>query len=259
MWTTKHSVILGSVSVASLSVGCASGWLLAQRVLAKKFELKLVEEIKQTKIFYDNLNKPDPDDLAQELLDEEAPLLKHPYDTTSSDVPQEVLERIAGSMARAQQEIEEEAAPWTGLIEVPKEMPGHNAFENPAPAWVQEDEELERRNGVPYIISYKEFMENEWEYEEGQLTYYEGDDTLADSRDEPIPQQYEAVGELTLEKFGHGSNDPNIVYVCNEKMEMVFEICRSTKSFAEDVLGFIPEDKELKHSDRRFKDSRARG
>lgn len=254
MWTGKHTAILGAASVTSLGVGCVSGFFLAKKKLEKTFELRLEEEIRQTKAFYDNLNKPDPADLAAQLLEEEETASKHPYDTTSDSVPQEVLERIAGSMAKAQAEMDEEAQPTPDTP--------HNAFENPAPAWVQADEELERRNGVPFIISKEEYFENQWEFEEGQFVYYEGDDTLADSRDEPVLNQYEAVGVAALDgdHWGHGSEDPNIVYVCNEKMEMLFEIARSTKSFAEDVLGFVePTGKELKHSDRKFNDKRARG
>lgn len=234
MWTNRQLATLGVVCATSLGAGGVSGWFLAKRSLNKKFEVELDREVKATKAFYQHLNKPDPEDLAksyQENLDASiAALSKHQYDTTSDEIPKEILDRIVEKVAEAEREIEEEAQPVSE---------GHNAFENPAPAWVQVDEELERRNGVPYIISHDEFYENPWEFEQGHLTYYEGDDTLADSRDEPIADQYAAVGELTLEKFGHGSKDPNIVYACNEGMEMVFEIARSTKSFSEDVLGFL--------------------
>jgi len=251
MWTGRHTAILGAASAVSLGVGSVSGYFLAKRKLGRQFDERLEQELQQMKAFYQTINKPSPEFLAEQLLDEEDLQPKHQYDTTSDEVPQEVLERIADNMAAAQAQVDAEAKPITE----------HNAFEDPAPAWVQADEELERRNGVPYIISHDEFYNNEWEFEEGQLTYYEGDDTLTDSRDEPIPQQYATVGELTLEKFGHGSNDPNIVYVCNEKMEMIFEICRSNKSYAVDVLGYEDKETELKHSDRplKFKDSRARG
>jgi len=234
MWTRQHTAILGGVSAICLGVGLASGFAYAKRTLSAEFEKKLEEEVKQTKAFYQSLNKPDPEWLASQLLDEEDLQSKHQYDTTSDEVPQEVLERIAGRMAEAEKEIEAEAAPLP--------VAEHNAFESPAPSWVQSDEELERRNGVPYIISHDEFYTNEWEFEEGQLTYYEGDDTLTDSRDEAIPEQHKYVGELTLERFGHGANDPNTVYVCNEEMEMIFEIVRSNKSYSEDVLGFQHED-----------------
>lgn len=235
MWTRNQIAILGGVSVASLAAGCASGFVLAKRTLSKQFEMRLDEELRQTKAFYQNLVKPDPDALAEMLLDEEDLQQKHPYDTTSDEIPPEVLERIVDNMRRAEEEVQAEAAP---IEDTP-----HNAFENPAPAWVQQDEELERRNGVPYIISHDEFYENQWEFEEGQLVYYEGDDTLADSRDEAIPNHKNFIGEAALENFGHGSGDPNIVFVCNEQMETIFEICRSTKSFSEDVLGFMHNDK----------------
>lgn len=247
MWTNKNLAILGGACAASLAVGSASGYLTARRLLDKAYAITLTEEIRQTKAFYENMAKPDPDALAEMLLESDELPQKHPYDTTSDEVPPEVLERIVGKMAEAEAEVAAEAEP---MSDTP-----HNAFENPAPEWVQADEELERKNGVPYIISHAEFYENQWEFTEGQLTYYEGDDTLADSRDEPIIEQYAAVGEISLDKFGFGSKDPNIVYVCNEKMEMVFEISRSSKSFSEDVLGFQHAD----NSPRKFRDSRASG
>lgn len=237
MWTGKHTAILGAASVLCLGVGSVSGYMIARVRLQEEYDKKLDAEIAATAVLYKNLNKPSPEELAESLLESEAPPQKSPYDTTSSEVPAEVLAQVASSMARAQEQVEEEAKPF-------------NAFENPLPEWNQADEEDSRRNGVPYIISHDEFYENQWEFEEGHLTYYEGDDTVADSRDEPILNQYEVVGELTLERFGHGSQDPNIVHVCNEKMQMIFEIARSSKSFAEDVLGFVDTTTELKHSDR---------
>lgn len=236
MWTGKHTAILGVVSVLSLGVGGVSGYILAKDRLQKQFDNRLDLEIEATRNLYANLNKPDPESL---LEPEELPQ-KHQYDTTSDEVPSEILEQVASSMARAQEKVDEEAKP----------MGPHNVFDNPLPDWNQEDEVDSRKNGVPYIISHEEFYENQWEFEEGHLVYYEADDTLADSRDEPVLNQYEVVGELALEKFGHGSQDPNIVYVCNEKMEMIFEIARSSKSFAEDVLGFVDNSGSLKHSDR---------
>lgn len=239
MWTGRHTVILGAASVVSLVVGSASGYLYARRVLGAQFEERLEKELKETRLLFQNIHKDvDAETLAREILDvEEEDLQK--YDTRTSDIPQEVLDAVR----RAEEELGEEAEPL------------HSAFENPAPSWVQEDEELERRNGVPYVISEEEYLENQWEHEEGNLTFYEGDDVLADSRDEVIPSLEDTLGLSSAElskKWGHGCQDPNIVFICNEKMGMNFEVARSTKSYAEDVLGFIPDEgKTLKHSARR--------
>jgi len=46
------------------------------------------------------------------------------------------------------------------------------------------------------------------------------------------------VGERNLNLFGHGSNDASVVYVRNDKLELIFEVVRSPNSFAEEVHGF---------------------
>ena len=240
MWSHKHTAILGLVSAASLAGGYALGSTLVRRKLEAQFNERLDRELAETKKFYENIFKSeDPDELARLLVPEEMQEAiedMQQYDTQTTEIPQEVLDKLRA----AEEELEEEAGP---LLPDPDD--------NPEGVWDQQKEEDERRNGVPYVISHDEFFENQWEFEEGDLIWYDGDGVLADSRDEAIPNPELFVGDC-LTKFGYGSNDPNIVYVCNEQMESVFEICRSNKSFAEDVLGLVPTDeKQIKHSARR--------
>jgi hypothetical protein len=102
----------------------------------------------------------------------------------------------------------------------------------------------------PYIISHDEFMENETEYEQASLTYYHGDDTLADDRDVPVPDVDQMVGEDNLTRFGHGSKDELVLYVRNDRLEMDFDIAYSFGKYLVEVLGFDDPD-ALKHSDQR--------
>lgn len=250
MWTLSRStVILTVASASSLAVGCVSGYLYARRTLEAQFQLRLESEIAETKRFFTSYYKvgeySDPEKLAEKLIedDPEAVTRMAQYDTRSQEIPPEILERVASSLAKAEDAVAEEAEPY-------------NAFESPRQHWDQEAEEIERRNGVPYIISYEEFMNNETDHEQGEFTYYAGDDVLTDSRDEVIPNPEEYVGPEALTRFGHGSNDIHKVFVRNEMMEQDFEIVHSTKSYAEDVLGF-QRPGELKHGDmRRFRQER---
>jgi hypothetical protein len=86
------------------------------------------------------------------------------------------------------------------------------------------------------------------------LMYYAGDDILVDELDVPIYNYQKIVGEL---KFGHGSQDPNIVYVRNEKLQLEYEILNNPESFQVEVLGDTIEGKgetyDFKHAIRRFK------
>jgi hypothetical protein len=104
-------------------------------------------------------------------------------------------------------------------------------------------EELKRRSpDIPYVIHYDERYELE-DYDHVTLTYYEGDDVLCNERDEIVDpdRRDEMVGDSNLNLFGHGSNDASIVYVRNDKLELIFEVVRSPNHFAEEVHGITHE------------------
>jgi hypothetical protein len=45
-----------------------------------------------------------------------------------------------------------------------------------------------------------------------------------------------------LDRFGHGSNDPSIVYIRNDTLEIIYEVVKSPHYYAEEVHGFKHED-----------------
>lgn len=94
-----------------------------------------------------------------------------------------------------------------------------------------------RANGRPYVISAEEFAENDGNYAEATLTYYEGDTVLADEQERDVPDINETVGTENLSCFGILSNDPNVVYVRNDKLNLLFEIVWSGGKYRELVLG----------------------
>lgn len=89
----------------------------------------------------------------------------------------------------------------------------------------------------PYIITHDEFYESENQMV--TLTWYEGDEVLADEKDAHIPDIDRVVGEDNLLRIGYGSGDPNVLYVRNEKMEVDFEVVKNEGKYTEQVLGFI--------------------
>lgn len=100
-------------------------------------------------------------------------------------------------------------------------------------------EELRRRSpDEPYVIHYDE--RDEMDYQVVTLTYYDGDDVMCDERDTVIDEEERnrLVGESNLNRFGHGSNDPSVVYVRNDKLELVYEVVKSPNNYAEEVHGF---------------------
>jgi hypothetical protein len=111
-----------------------------------------------------------------------------------------------------------------------------------APEWNYHEELRKRSPDAPYVIHYDE--RHEMSYQDMTLTYWDKDDVLSNERDEVIdPDERSAlIGEDTLNRFGHGSGDRDIVFARNDKMELIFEICRSPNSFAEEVHGFSHDD-----------------
>jgi hypothetical protein len=138
--------------------------------------------------------------------------------------------------------------------DIPVEPESTNIFDDSIPGW-NYPEELNAREGQDiYTITVSEFFANEADFKQSQLTYYKGDDMLCDSLDVPIHRYQQLVGNKL--NFGHGSKDPNVVFIRNEKERMEWEICLDVGRYEEEVLGLTVEDdyeaKDLKHSVPRF-------
>lgn len=103
----------------------------------------------------------------------------------------------------------------------------------------------------PVVITMEEFTDSHTEYEKLSLYYWDEDDTLSDEGEEIIPNIEDFIGDA-LTHFGEGSNDPDIVYVRNERLGCDYEVVRQHKSFQQEVYGIPPEEGNNKK--RRMKD-----
>jgi hypothetical protein len=89
----------------------------------------------------------------------------------------------------------------------------------------------------PHIISKDSFFEDERELQQKvSVTYYDGDDTLVDERDVPMRELAPTVGEDFWQHFGELSEDSEILYIRNRRLQIDFEITRDERSYAEVVL-----------------------
>ena len=121
------------------------------------------------------------------------------------------------------------------------------------------DYELSRRNPEkPYVLTYDEFMADEMGIQDRvgpeTVTYYSTDHVLCDMHDRPILDPGKMIGPLM---FGHGSGDPMLFYVRNEKEDFEWEVVLDDGSYEEQVLGSRIsrdlEDQDVKHSRRPLK------
>jgi hypothetical protein len=127
-----------------------------------------------------------------------------------------------------------------------------NVFESDNPeTYFNFQEEFQRRAErplEPFVITLEEFNDNDTNYQQKTLTYYDGDDVLADVNDKPIDDLDRTVGVQNMLRFGHGSGDPNVVHIRNARLELDIEVTYSNGKFAKEVLGF---DDELQHANKR--------
>ncbi|MCA1806575.1 MAG: hypothetical protein LC687_01745 [Actinobacteria bacterium] len=108
--------------------------------------------------------------------------------------------------------------------------------------WDIDEEMLGRTKDYPYVISTDEFFHGESGYSQSGLTFYEGDNVLADEKESDIPYPDPIVGIQNLNRFGEGSGDPLVVYIRNERLSAEYEIIKHEGKYAHEVLG-------LQHSD----------
>ena len=116
--------------------------------------------------------------------------------------------------------------------------------------WDYEEELKSRSSSAPYILHQEEFYADELNYSQSTLTYYEGDDIMTDEDEKPVYNYSNVTGPL---RFGHGSGDPNIVYIRNDKNRAVYEVIQLEGAlYSVEILGLEIENNErvadLKHS-----------
>lgn len=244
----NNPVVLAGVAVVAAGVGAFVAWTVCVKKTEAKYEKILAEQIAEAKEFYRRLNKVDE--------------FETPGDAVEALVPGNVTEAISTYRGR-----QHSAVPYNDpekIVPQPEEDPRpavsevvKNVFDDAetTPGWDMRLEiaDREANPGRPYVISFEEHQANEEAFEQVTLTYYEGDKTLADEREQIVDNTDYLVGEDNLLRFGHGSHDPNVVYVRNDQVSMDFEIALSKGTYAEEVAGVDPEvqRRELRHSGRR--------
>lgn len=220
--------IAGFTTTLAVVAGAAAGASIAATLMEPIYQEVARKEIAEAKKFYSALNKTGefatPAQAVETLETHEAveALRKYQGEETEVDVIERELEDFI-----------------TDAGDVPDDD-----------EWSYDDELPQRSEEVPYIIHYDEFMGQEKEYDQVTLSYFEGDDVLADERDGTIDHPEEVIGPDNL-KFGHGSKDNNIVYIRNDNVELEFEVVRSRGKYVEEVLGFM--EHADRHKTRKFR------
>jgi hypothetical protein len=116
--------------------------------------------------------------------------------------------------------------------------------------WDYSVEVAKRTPDEPYVIHQDEFKNSQHGYDQTTYTYWAADDVLTDTDNRPLPHSDLIVGQENL-KWGHGTDDIDVVFVRNDKLNLDMEICRDHRSYEQEILGIHPQaDDGLEHSDQ---------
>jgi hypothetical protein len=95
----------------------------------------------------------------------------------------------------------------------------------------------------PYVITESEYRIDRPEYEKDSLTYYVGDDTLAEENGNYIPDKNGTAGNQNLrEFFGYGSGNERLLYIRNDRVMADFEINLNDGKYTKEVLDVDDEE-----------------
>jgi hypothetical protein len=125
------------------------------------------------------------------------------------------------------------------------EVVSHTIFAENTDEWNYEEEVKNRSPDVPYVLHKDEFFADEMGFWQVTFTYYAGDDILVDDEESPVYNHQSVTGPML---FGHGSDDPNVFYVRNEKRRLEYEIIKDSGLYSKEVLGLdIPNNERVKN------------
>lgn len=215
--------------------GTAVGFFFGYRFNRAKIRAEVLkeaqEDMAQVRLYYHQRYEADPPEAA-DVMDEERIVPQKPSLDT-------VLEE---RMTRPPVPVREPMVDKAREVQYPK---ARETAKEKDLGWDYGTEMQGRSPNHPYIIHQDEFNNNQLELGQKTWTYYAGDDILADEDDEVVVRPELVVGEENLKKFGHGSDDTDVVFVRNERVGIEFEICRSWKSYVTEVQGVDPEERVL--------------
>lgn len=210
---TRDLVIVSSA--ASMAVGAAVGYFVANKKAEQKWKAKADEEILSVKKHYGMVHDPNDYDTPEEAAEADRRRV-HDY-----------LERLDELDYRAG--LKPGPGPEVAEAEVlPEPVPVEDQLNDPG------SENFDK--AYPYPVSSDEFFMDHEDYPKITLNYYELDDILCDDRDEVINNRGELIGTC-LKFMGYDKTEPNAVYVINHKIGVAYEVCRDPDAYQTIVQG----------------------
>jgi hypothetical protein len=234
-----------TIAVASTVGGFTLGYLVNSKRLRNYYEKQMEEEVEKAHAHFRERQL----ELERELIAEQAETLNYAVKAERALAAQatyvgvEALEEAATDIAN------DEYLPSTlevqarnGLLGredfVPSQYTPELAPEEPLVSSEKKpkDREVYVDKSKPYLITTEDFLQNENNYTQATLTYYENGDTLTGENDEPLDDKSRLMLIGThLSDFGAFGEDPNAVYIRNDAIHMDLEVVKNESNYSEVV------------------------
>lgn len=194
----NKTILAVGACIVSAAAGAVGGYFFAKRQLEEEYARIAREEIEEARVFY-----------------------KKDEDATPE-----------GALAKRR--------PGETLTTLDKEIAEKGRDEDPGPDMATLNKVLSGLkygtptvNGAkkPYVIAKDVFMNSEVGYPNVTLTYY-SDEVLADETDTPVEDVEMTVGSKNLTRFGQQSDDPRVVYIRNDRLQVDYEVLLDDGSYA---------------------------
>lgn len=273
----RVALIAGGASLVSATAGVVGGYLYARKRLSTAFEVELEQQLEAAEEVFKMKHKvgmyANPEDLVQrrvpagEVTKAQVDAARVAYGKVS-DLDEDDLQRIIKGLRRDDHPVPdppvEEEESLLGLdADEDVQVVDVNVFSGADddlyyPTYEEYLEENPRGDEEPYIITAAEFFNGHLDQDTASLTWYDedgvtGKGVLVDARDTPVDIADEVVGLKHMDMFGMWSDQMNLVFICNPKLGLNFEVIRHRGSYADAIGMRVPE----KTKKRRSKDEPA--
>jgi hypothetical protein len=226
-----------ATAVGAFGLGALFGWAITAdiherrfRALEEEFDEAIGEKTRhiwalqdraeaiwlQNKQPFSTADEVTVDPNQTELIDVDVLSAEEPY----LDVP--VYEEDEG------EEVPEGETPEETRTNLQKLIDKYTADQDAKDEFVDIVAESVNDKSPPFVISRFVYAYDEEgsSYEKITLTYYPRDRVLLDDEEDPIEDVGNTVGWRNLSQFGHESEDPNVVFVRNRRLETDFEVIK---------------------------------
>lgn len=191
------------INILLFTAGAAVGSLVTWKVVKTKYERIAQEEIDSVKETWGRLMRESDDDIYEDDMDEEE------------------LERI--------REEQEHAAVMTDYTTLAGKYSRTSDVEVENGKEGEEDYEVPIMNG-PCVITPDEYGDGNYDHSLSCITYYSGDDVLADDWGVTLDIE-ETIGREALDHIGDYAE--GVVHVRNERLQIDYEVVQDARTYTE--------------------------